>query len=93
MSSISTHVLDLVKGGPAEGVPVILEQLQGEEWVRIHLGDTDADGRIKDLVPRGWWSATPGPGSGWRGWRRGSRARPPPGHPIPQAAPVPGGPP
>ena len=53
MSSISTHVLDLVRGGPAEGVPVVLEQLQGDDWVRLHTGSTDADGRIKDLVPRG----------------------------------------
>ena len=53
MSSISTHVLDLVKGGPAEGVPVTLEQREGEGWVRVAAGATDADGRLKDLVPRG----------------------------------------
>jgi 5-hydroxyisourate hydrolase len=53
MSSISTHVLDLVKGGPAQGVPVTLEQLEGERWVVLAAGSTDADGRLKDLVPRG----------------------------------------
>lgn len=53
MSSISTHVLDLVRGGPAVGVQVTLERLEGESWVEIASGRTDGDGRIKDLVPRG----------------------------------------
>ena len=53
MSSISTHVLDLVKGGPAQGVPVTLEHLDGETWTLVARGATDEDGRIKDLVPRG----------------------------------------
>ncbi len=53
MSSISTHVLDLARGGPAPGVPVVLERLEGEAWVPVTRGVTDADGRVKDLVPRG----------------------------------------
>jgi len=54
MSSISTHVLDLVKGGPAQGVPISLErQDEGGVWHVLANGRTDADGRIKDLVPRG----------------------------------------
>lgn len=53
MSSISTHVLDLVKGGPAAGIPVILQHLQGGAWRPIANGMTDADGRIKDLLPAG----------------------------------------
>ncbi len=50
--SVSTHVLDLVRGGPAVGVPVTLELLAGETWQTIASGVTDADGRIKDLVSR-----------------------------------------
>ncbi len=53
MSSISTHVLDLARGGPAAGVPVRLERLDGERWSEVASGVTDADGRVKDLVPRG----------------------------------------
>jgi len=55
MSSITTHVLDTARGGPAAGVPVLLELLleqraRSEEWVERGRGTTDADGRIKDLV-------------------------------------------
>jgi 5-hydroxyisourate hydrolase len=53
MSSISTHVLDLVRGRPAAGVRVTLEQLRSGAWEQVAHGQTDADGRIKDLVPRG----------------------------------------
>ena len=52
MSSISTHVLDLVRGGPASGVGVRLERDDGG-WAEIAAGATDADGRIPALVPRG----------------------------------------
>lgn len=50
--SVSTHVLDLVRGGPAKGVPVTLELFEGGSWRTIASGATDDDGRIKDLVPR-----------------------------------------
>ncbi len=53
MSSISTHVLDLVRGAPAVDVPVTLDRLEGGDWKLLAHGRTDADGRIKDLVPRG----------------------------------------
>lgn len=53
MSSVSTHVLDLVKGGPAKNVPVVLEEQVGGEFVVLARGLTDSDGRVKDLVPRG----------------------------------------
>jgi 5-hydroxyisourate hydrolase len=53
MSSISTHVLDLVRGGPAAGVPVVLERYDDGAWHPVTSGNTDGDGRIKDLVPRG----------------------------------------
>lgn len=53
MSSISTHVLDLTRGGPAVGVAVRLERWSDAAWTEIARGVTDADGRVKDLVPRG----------------------------------------
>lgn len=53
MSSVSTHVLDLVHGKPATGVQVRLERFADGAWVPFSSGTTDADGRIKDLVPAG----------------------------------------
>ncbi len=51
MSSITTHVLDTARGGPAAGVPAVLELRSGPEgWNERGRGTTDADGRIKDLV-------------------------------------------
>ena len=52
--SISTHVLDTSKGRPAKGVPVTLER-KGDDgaWSEIGRGETDADGRLKALVPEG----------------------------------------
>lgn len=54
MSGISTHVLDTSIGRPAAGVAVRLEQ-QGREgnWSKIGEGRTDADGRVKNLLPAG----------------------------------------
>ncbi|HZS08406.1 MAG TPA: hydroxyisourate hydrolase [Blastocatellia bacterium] len=49
---ISTHVLDTSLGRPARGVPVVLEfhePLSG--WQVIGKGATDADGRLKGLLP------------------------------------------
>jgi 5-hydroxyisourate hydrolase len=67
MKSISTHVLDIHRGRPAQGVPVVLERVsstpsplgEGREggreqrFERIRAASTDADGRVKDLVPEG----------------------------------------
>lgn len=53
MKSISTHVLDIAVGLPARGVPVVIEKKTGDAFVRCGGGATDADGRIKDLVPSG----------------------------------------
>lgn len=57
MRSISTHVLDITRGRPAAGVPVTLERKEGEggaaSYARVNAGSTDADGRVKDLVPEG----------------------------------------
>jgi 5-hydroxyisourate hydrolase len=53
MKSISTHVLDIARGRPAAGVPVSIEKKEGDAFVRLNAGATDADGRMKDLVPEG----------------------------------------
>ena len=54
MKSISTHVLDISRGRPAQGVPVLLEQCEGKNvWTVVGDGKTDADGRVKDLLPEG----------------------------------------
>jgi 5-hydroxyisourate hydrolase len=53
MSTISTHVLDTALGRPAAGVRVILEQLDDTGVVSIGVGETDADGRLRELVPAG----------------------------------------
>lgn len=53
MKSISTHVLDIARGRPAEGVPITIERKEGDAFARLKGGKTDADGRLKDLVPEG----------------------------------------
>ena len=50
MSTISTHVLDTALGRPAAGVPVTLGR---EDGTPLGAGATDADGRLRDLVPAG----------------------------------------
>jgi 5-hydroxyisourate hydrolase len=51
MSAITTHILDTSQGKPAAGVPVFLDHQDQGEWQRIGSGATDADGRVKTLVP------------------------------------------
>jgi len=53
MKSVSTHVLDIHRGRPAQDVPVTLERKVDAAFVRVKDGRTDADGRVKDLVPEG----------------------------------------
>jgi 5-hydroxyisourate hydrolase len=54
MSAITTHVLDVSKGKPARGVPVRLEVKRvGGGWQQLGAGRTDADGRLKALLPEG----------------------------------------
>jgi 5-hydroxyisourate hydrolase len=51
-SPITTHVLDTSRGRPAEGVPVVLEWIEDSgEAVVLGRGKTDADGRLRDLLP------------------------------------------
>jgi 5-hydroxyisourate hydrolase len=50
MSSITTHVLDAVLGKPAVGISVRFERRNGDAWIAISSGATDADGRCRDLA-------------------------------------------
>jgi len=52
MSGITTHILDTSLGRPASGVAVVLEfYRQPDDWVEIGKGETDADGRLRTLLP------------------------------------------
>lgn len=53
MKSISTHVLDISRGRPAAGVPVVIARKDGALYTPLATGTTDGDGRIKDLVAEG----------------------------------------
>ncbi len=48
--AIATHVLDTTRGEPAAGVAVTLWRLDGKTPVSLGTRETDADGRIGDLV-------------------------------------------
>jgi 5-hydroxyisourate hydrolase len=51
MSAITTHILDLSQGRPAQGVEVVLEfQTASDTWTALGKGVTDADGRLKTLL-------------------------------------------
>lgn len=53
MSQITTHVLDTMRGRPARGVSVVLQERLGGRWKDMAQGRTDADGRVSDLLPAG----------------------------------------
>lgn len=53
MSPITTHVLDVARGRPAAGVAVVLERHGDDSWQELARGTTDADGRLRDLLPDG----------------------------------------
>src|SRR5262249_6175131 len=48
---ITTHVLDTALGRPGAGVPVTLEVQDRHGWRHLGAGTTDADGRLRTLVP------------------------------------------
>ena len=50
MSAITTHILDVSAGFPARGVPVVLERQTSAGWEVIGKGQTDDDGRLRDLL-------------------------------------------
>ena len=47
---ITTHVLDIARGEPAEGLTVILEIRQASEWTPVGRGSTDGKGRVETLT-------------------------------------------
>jgi len=52
MSRISTHILDLMRGRPADDVSVRLEQQQASgTWCALGSCRTDRDGRCGQLLP------------------------------------------
>ena len=51
--SLSSHVLDTVRGTPARGVPIRWERRQGDAWTPVAEAVTDHDGRVS-----GWDAAT-----------------------------------
>lgn len=54
MSGITTHILDTSLGRPAGGVSVRLEMyLEQDSWTELGKGETDADGRLRTLLPPG----------------------------------------
>ncbi|RYY14434.1 MAG: hydroxyisourate hydrolase [Cytophagaceae bacterium] len=52
MSQLTTHILDTTKGCPAAGVTIVLFETEGEGWREIARGETNADGRVPDLLPQ-----------------------------------------
>lgn len=54
-SPITTHVLDTTLGRPAAGVPIQLDILAAAgAWQELARGTTDADGRLRTLLPTGF---------------------------------------
>ena len=54
MSGITTHVLDTALGRPASGIRVELARIDAAgRWQPVAQGDTDADGRLRTLLPAG----------------------------------------
>jgi 5-hydroxyisourate hydrolase len=52
MRRVSTHVLDVALGKPAQDLPVRLDrQGPGGEWVVLNSSRTDGDGRCADVLP------------------------------------------
>ena len=51
--SISTHILDTSTGRPAAAVAVELDRNTEGVWQTLNAAETDADGRVKSLLPEG----------------------------------------
>ena len=51
MSQITTHILNTTSGKPAQGVLVVFDQFISGTWQQLSKGNTDNDGRIKNLLP------------------------------------------
>ena len=52
MKRISTHVLDIARGAPAEAVAVRLERQEPGGWRLLISVRTDSDGRCSQLLPQ-----------------------------------------
>ena len=49
--SISTHVLDTMRGTPAAGLAVALHRREPDgDWKEVAHADTDADGRVREFT-------------------------------------------
>ena len=59
---LSTHVLDVARGVPAEGVAVRLFRIEGRTRTELAGGSTNADGRIASPfggeLEAGWYELT-----------------------------------
>jgi len=52
MNRISTHILDVSRGKPADNVPVQLERREGPgHWLPLYSDHTDPDGRCSQMLP------------------------------------------
>jgi 5-hydroxyisourate hydrolase len=52
MNRISTHILDLMRGRPANDVPIRLERQEASgNWRILNSARTDQDGRCGQLLP------------------------------------------
>ena len=51
---LSTHILDVGRGRPAVGVPILLYRLSKQEdaWEKVGEGVTDRNGRIGNFLPQ-----------------------------------------
>lgn len=55
MSGITLHVLNLITGLPAHGVPAVLElRTSSRTWHPLGQGSTNEDGRIENILPKGF---------------------------------------
>ena len=52
-SPLTTHVLNTASGLPAANLSILLFQQVSGEWERRGEFRTDADGRVRDLLPAG----------------------------------------
>lgn len=52
-SPLTTHVLDLASGLPAANLTISLFQYVDDRWLGRGKFRTDADGRVRDLLPEG----------------------------------------
>ncbi len=49
--SLSTHVLDTMRGTPAAGLEVTLSRREPNgDWTQVAHSETDADGRVRELT-------------------------------------------